>query len=294
MTTVATQALTQSAHPVARGHKSFPPPAWSHAARKARRILRPYGRNTLPAFTLDTFTTPTPAMTGWRLFAHLEDDTRVLLFERADLPAMPDPDDEVRAALDWACIQPGDEGDSRIADFTSAQLDWSMRHAANLRREARERLGWGSEALRPLRADIDGIMYQVRRTMQAGSARHRATVGIVEVTAPTRRACKEGVVHAVRNQLSAFPFLQWGQRTGAAYLLFPQGAQWCVQRAAPGFEAETVGVFSDMDAAKARDAFAGMLARVEGRSSSQVRMKAVALPTAWRRPTARAGREVHG
>lgn len=288
---MTTMNLATDHMPSTRGHKSFPPPPWPGAARKARRILRPYGRNSLPAFTLDTFTTPDPECTGWRLFAHLEDDSRVILFEASDLPAMSDPDDEVRAALDWACIQPGDEGDTRLSAFTPAQLDWSMRHAAALRKEARERLGWGSESLRPLRADLD-VVYQVRRDL-ASANRHRARAGVVEVVARTRVECKETLVQAVANHVSALPTLRWGARSGAAYLLYPHGRDWCVQRAAPGEDLEAPMVLRGASESQAREALDRVLRDVE--RAPRIKMTTAALPAVWRpRPSARAGREAHG
>lgn len=273
-------------HPTLRGHKSFPPPAWPNAARRARRILRPYGRSAWPSFTIDTFTTADPARAGWRLHMHAADGTRVMLFERNDLPASPnDPDAEVVAALDWACVRPGDRGDERLDSFTPTQLAWSVRHAAALREEARVRLGWADPTgrLANLRTDID-VVYQVREHLSA-AVRHRASAGVVEAHGRTRGACRDALTAALTNHLSALPVLTWGARTGAAYLLFPRGSEWLVQRAMPGQEPEPAVTLEARNAPEAAEVLARTLAKVEG---------VPILPESWRRrprPAARASSE---
>jgi hypothetical protein len=148
--------------------------------------------------------------------------------------------------------------------------------------------------LRPLRADID-VVYQVRRDL-ACATRHELAAGVVTARARTRQGCKLELANAVRNHLSALPSLRWGRRTGAAYLLFPVGADWRVQCAMPGKPAEDVGTLTGCGEAEATAALERMLAKAEATTPTKTPMTAADIPAAWRpRPSARAPRkEVYG
>ncbi len=230
-----------------RARVSTPPPFRAPTDRPEapqsafRRTFRPYGKDG-PSYTLSLYDSGAPhpaggAWLGYRLHRHDPKGPRrgALLFAGADLPPPREEGSEdlttaARDVLERLTLVPGDLTPDPTDQYSPEQLAFALREARALRESVRGRLGWRPEVPFNPRADLGelGLAHHTSRAKHAGGREHRARVGIVEASGPTRRAAAEALFRAIGNHCAAEPEFWVGPHSGNVYALVPAGALWAV------------------------------------------------------------------
>lgn len=239
-----------------------------------------------------------PLTARYRLTHHAKDVRHGKVVFEGSAVREPDPEDTAVNLLRMLTVRPGEAGDERLGSYTPGQLEWCMHYAEPLRLAAAARMGWGDPSDATVHADLS-VIAQVRAELKAG-ARYRMRLGVLDVSARTKREVKAALAAAVSGQCSTTPAVRVGATTQDVYVMYPLGTEYVLQLVHPRRQERPLGVSERYEAPSVEAALGILDATVAKRErgaavSAQAARRATPAPMPSlpvRRPSARPTRVV--